>query len=166
MKHLILTRHAKTEVIHDAISDYERNLTKRGIQDSNLISNYLLEKGIVADLLISSPANRAIATAKLFANRFNITQNNILKLDQLYNSLSTQEFLELLQHNAGHHDRVWVFGHNPDIASWAFKLLDENYRHVPTGTAIGIEFDVNNWSDIDARSGKLSFYVYPKMLKE
>jgi len=166
MKHLILTRHAKTEVIHDEISDFERNLTDRGIRDSVLISNYLFEKGVETDLMISSPANRAIATAKLFADCFNIAQNNILKIDQLYDGFSTQEFLDMLQYHASHLDRVWVFGHNPAIASWAFKLLDESYRHVPTGTAIGIKFNADNWSDIDGRSGELTFYVYPKMLKK
>jgi len=165
MKHLILNRHAKTEVIYDGISDFERNLTDRGVRDSVLISNFLSEKGVQTDLMISSPANRAIATAKLFADCFNIAKENILEIDQLYDGSSTQEFLEILQCHASHIDRVWVFGHNPDIASWAFKLLDENYRHVPTGTAIGIEFNADKWSDIDARSGKLTFYVYPKMLK-
>jgi len=166
MKQLILSRHAKTEVIHYDISDFERNLTKRGINDSALVSNYLFEKGVQTDLIISSPANRAIATAKHFAKRFNIERDSILQIDQLYDGYSTQEFLEMLQNNASNYNRVWVFGHNPDIASWAFKLLDESYRPVPTGTAIGIEFDVENWSDIDARSGKLSFYISPKMLKE
>lgn len=166
MKHLILSRHAKTEVIHNDISDFDRNLTKRGVRDSALISNYLFEKGVETDLMISSPANRAIATAKLFANRFNISKDNILKIDQLYSGFSTQEFLEMLQNNANSYNRVWVFGHNPDIASWAFKLLNESYRPVPTGTAIGIEFDAENWSDIDAHSGKLTFYVFPKMLKK
>jgi len=165
MKQLILSRHAKTEVIHGDISDFERNLTERGIRDSFLISSYLFEKGVQTDLIISSPANRAIATAKHFANRFNIAKNSILQIDQLYDGFSTQEFLGMLQNNANGYNRVWVFGHNPDIASWAFKLLDESYRPVPTGTAIGIEFDVENWSDIDARSGKLNFYVCPKMLK-
>ncbi len=166
MKQLILSRHAKTEVIRYDISDFERNLTPRGINDSALVSKHLFDKGIQTDLIISSPANRAIATARLFAHRFNIHLDQIVQVDQLYDGFSTQEFLEMLQEKANDHERLWVFGHNPDIASWASKLLDEGYLHVPTGTAIGIEFDVDNWSDIDARSGKLIHYTTPKMLKE
>lgn len=165
MKQLILSRHAKTEVIRYDISDFERNLTNRGINDSALVSSHLFDKGIQTDLIISSTANRAIATARLFAHRFNIELDQIVQIDQLYDGFSTQEFLEMLQKKAGQHERVWVFGHNPDIASWASKLLDEGYLNVPTGTAIGIEFDVENWSDIDARSGKLAHYTTPKMLK-
>ncbi|WP_372639756.1 histidine phosphatase family protein [Ancylomarina sp.] len=165
MKQLILSRHAKTEVIRSDINDFERNLTNRGINDSALVSSHLFDIGIQTDLIISSPANRAIATARLFAHRFNIEPDQIIQIDQLYDGFSTQEFLEMLQEKAGQHERVWVFGHNPDIASWASKLLDEGYLHVPTGTAIGIEFDVDNWSDIDARSGKLVHYTTPKMLK-
>jgi len=166
MKQLILSRHAKTEVIRFDISDFERNLTQRGISDSALVSDHLYEKGIQTDLIISSPANRAIATAKLFAHRFGIQFNNIIQVDQLYDGFSTQEFLEMLQNKAGQYNRIWVFGHNPDIASWASNFLKEGYLHVPTGTAIGIDFDVENWADIDARSGKLSHYTSPKMLKE
>jgi len=166
MKQLILSRHAKTEVIRYDISDFERNLTSRGINDSALVSDYLFKKGIHTDLIISSPANRAIATARLFANRFNIQLDKIVQVEHLYHGFSTQEFLEMLEDKAGQFDRVWVFGHNPDIASWAYKLLDESYLHVPTGTTIGIEFDVENWSNIHARSGKLIHYTTPKMLKE
>jgi len=165
MKQLILSRHAKTEVIRFDITDFERNLTDRGIRDSYLVSSYLLEKGIQTDLIISSPANRAIATAKHFANRFSIPIDQIIEINQLYDGFSTQEFLEMLQTKAGQKDKVWVFGHNPDIASWASKLLDEGYLHVPTGTVIGVEFDVENWTDIDARSGKLIHYTTPKMIK-
>ena len=166
MKQLILSRHAKTEVIRYDISDFERNLTNRGINDSALVSRHLFDKGIQTDLIISSTANRAIATARLFAHRFNIKLDQIVQIDQLYDGFSTQEFLEMLQEKASQYERVWVFGHNPDIASWASKLLDEGYLNVPTGTAIGIEFDVENWSDIDARSGKLVHYTTPKMLKQ
>ncbi|MGZ2369819.1 SixA phosphatase family protein [Ancylomarina sp. YFZ004] len=166
MKQLILSRHAKTEIIRSDISDFERNLTSRGINDSAIVSSYLLDKGIRTDLIISSPANRAIATARLFANRFNIELNKIVQVDQLYDGFSTQEFLGMLQNKAGQYDQVWVFGHNPDIASWASTFLEEGYLHVPTGTAIGIEFDVANWSDIDARSGKLVHYTTPKELKK
>ena len=166
MKQLILSRHAKTEVIRYDISDFERNLTQRGINDSSLVSNFLFDKGIQTDLIISSPANRAIVTARLFAHRFNIELDQIVQVNELYDGFSTQEFLEMLQNKASQYDRVWVFGHNPDIASWASKLLDEGYLHVPTGTAIGIEFDVDDWSAIDARSGKLIHYTTPKMLKE
>ncbi|MCZ4694831.1 phosphoglycerate mutase [Ancylomarina euxinus] len=166
MKQLILSRHAKTEVIRYDISDFERNLTHRGINDSALVSSHLFNKGIQTDLIVSSTANRAIATARLFAHCFNIELDQIVQIDQLYHGFSTQEFLEMLQKNAGQYERVWVFGHNPDIASWASKLLNKAYLDVPTGTAIGIEFDVENWSDINARSGKLIHYTTPKMLKQ
>ena len=165
MKQLILSRHAKTEGIRFDITDFERNLTNRGINDSTLVASYLLEKGIETDMIISSPANRAITTARLYANRFKIQLNQIIQIDQLYDGFSTQEFLEMLQTKASQKDKVWVFGHNPDIASWASKLVDEGYLHVPTGTSIGIEFDVENWNDIEAKSGRLIHYTTPKMIK-
>ncbi len=165
MKHLILSRHAKTENIHNHISDFERNLTDRGIQDARSLAKDLFDKEIRTHLILSSPANRAIATARIYAHQFSIPLNQIVQIDQLYDGFSTQEFLSLLQDKAEKQNQVWVFGHNPDIASWASIFLPDGYLHVPTGTAIGIEFDVDNWIDIDARSGKLVHYTTPKMLK-
>ncbi|MFT5749557.1 MAG: phosphohistidine phosphatase, partial [Ancylomarina sp.] len=91
MKQLILSRHAKTEDIRFDIKDFERNLTNRGLNDSALVSNHLFEKGIETDLIISSPANRAIATARLYANCFKIQLDQIVQINQLYDGFSTQE---------------------------------------------------------------------------
>ncbi len=166
MKQLILSRHAKTEAIRYDIDDFERNLTDKGIRDSMLVSKHLLDKGIRADIIISSPAKRAISTARLYAHQFNIPLDSILQVKELYDGFSTQEFLEMLQNKAAKLKRVWVFGHNPDIAYWASILLGDSNLHIPTGTTIIIQFDVENWVDINARSGTLIQYITPKMLLE
>ncbi|MBL4559961.1 MAG: histidine phosphatase family protein [Labilibaculum sp.] len=166
MKRLILVRHAKTEVIRYDISDYQRNLVERGINDSKLIANKLFLKSIIPDLIISSPANRAIETSLLFANVLQYPIDMIEQIDDLYDGFTTQEFLTLLDQFGKGKETVLVVGHNPSIEYLAFNLTEEFYHNVPTCTVIGIDFQIDDWSDIEVRTGKLAFYEYPKKYKQ
>jgi phosphohistidine phosphatase len=165
MKRLFLVRHAKTEVIRYDITDFQRNLKERGINDSNLIANKLLLKDAKPDVMISSTANRAIQTARLFADILEYKQESIVQLDELYDGFTTHEFLGMIDRFGKDHDSVMIFGHNPSIEYLAFNLSVEFYEYVPTCTVIGIEFDVNDWKDIGARSGKVCLYEFPKKYK-
>ena len=166
MKRLILVRHAKTEVIRYDITDFQRSLKTRGINDSKLIANQLLLKDAVPDLMISSTANRAIETALLFADILNYPEEKIVKMDELYDGFSTQEFIGFLEELGKDHDSIMVFGHNPSIEYLAFNLSEEFYGDVPTCAVIGIDFDIENWKDIEARTGKVAVYEIPRKYKE
>lgn len=166
MKRLILVRHAKTEVLRYDITDFQRSLKERGINDSKLIANQLLLKNLIPDLLISSPANRAIETSLLFAETLNYPTEMIEQIDDLYDGLTTHEFLGMLDQLGKDNETIMVVGHNPTIEYLAFNLTEEFYEAVPTCTVIGIEFTANNWSEVEVRTGKLAFYEFPKKYKE
>ena len=72
----------------------------------------------------------------------------------------------MLDHHGKDNECIMVVGHNPSIEYLAFNLSEEFYEYVPTCTVIGVEFDVDNWKDIDARTGKISLYEYPKKYKD
>lgn len=166
MKRLILVRHAKTEAIRYDISDYQRSLVERGINDSNLIANKLFLKDIIPDLIISSPANRAIETTLKFANALQYPIDMIEQIDDLYDGFTTQVFLTLLEQFGKDKETIMVVGHNPSIEYLAFNLTDEFYHNVPTCAVIGIDFQIDKWADIEVRTGKIAFYEYPKKYKE
>ena len=65
MKTLYLIRHAKSSWDDSTLTDFERPLNERGINDAPKMGKLLKEKNIIPELLISSPANRAISTAKI-----------------------------------------------------------------------------------------------------
>ncbi|MGQ1909392.1 SixA phosphatase family protein [Marinifilum sp. RC60d5] len=165
MKRLFLVRHAKTEVIRYDITDFQRNLKDRGINDSNLIAKKLLLKNAIPDLIISSTANRAIQTANLFAENLNYPNEKIIQLDKLYDGFTTHDFLGMLDKYGENKDCIMVVGHNPSIEYLAFNLSREFYDYVPTCTVIDIEFNVDKWNEIEARTGKISLYEFPKKHK-
>lgn len=166
MKQLILVRHAKTEVLRYDISDYERKLVEKGISSAQLLANKLFLKGIIPDLIISSPARRAMETSLLFANALQYPTELIEQIDDLYDGFTTHEFLELLDRLGENNEIIMVVGHNPTIEYLAFNLTEEFYHNVPTCAVIGINFKISKWSEIEVRTGKLAFYEYPKKYKQ
>jgi phosphohistidine phosphatase len=166
MKRLILVRHAKTEVLRYDISDYERKLIEKGRSNAKLLANKLFLKSIIPDLIISSPAQRAIETSLLFANALQYPTESIVQIEDLYDGFTTHEFLELLDRLGKDNEVIMVVGHNPTIEYLAFNLTEEFYHNVPTCAVIGIDFQINEWSEIEVRTGKLAFYEYPKKYRQ
>jgi len=162
MKTLILVRHAKTEPIHSKITDRERNLLNRGVNDAHMVSLKLLDKKIIPDLIISSPANRAIETAEIFADNFDYSKNKILIKELIYDHYTTNDFIKMLSKIPDKHQKVMVFGHNPSFEILAYRFTNEFNKHLPTAGLIGINFDVKSWSEIEAGKGKFLFFYFPK----
>lgn len=165
MKQLFLLRHAKTELIRYDITDFDRNLKERGINDAQLISKKLLLRNSIPELIISSSANRAIQTATLFAKTLEYQEDQIVEVSQLYDGMTTNDFLEQLSKYGDHKNSIMIVGHNPTIEYLAFNLSKEFYKSVPTCTLIGIQFPVDDWKDIEVRTGEVFLYEYPKKYK-
>ena len=79
MKKLTLIRHGKSSWNYD-VSDRDRPLLERGINDAYLVASALKEP--VVDAVFSSPANRALHTCNIFLRVLNILQLYIF--DNLY----------------------------------------------------------------------------------
>ena len=71
MKTIYLVRHGKAVSRELDIPDYERSLVDKGEKNSVKMAQLLKDKDLSADLFISSPANRALETAKIFTRVFN-----------------------------------------------------------------------------------------------
>ena len=78
MKILALVRHAKAEQTRPEQTDFDCNLTSR---DNGMLLKWLppLKKRFYTQLLITSPAKRALKTASLFADEFTIEKKKSWK---------------------------------------------------------------------------------------
>jgi len=166
MKRIILTRHSKTEVITDEISDIDRELKPRGYKDAELISKELKQNGFIPDIIITSHAIRAVQTAEEMAKEFNIKNSDILKKSFIYTGYTTSEFLNFVNQIDNSNSTILVIGHNPDIAMVGMNLANDNFFHFPTTASAVISFAVNQWSQITARSGKTELFLSPRVLKD
>lgn len=159
-KRIILLRHAKTESFNFSKSDFERDLTEKGISDSRIISNILKEKGFVAEYIISSPANRAKQTATLFAETFGV--ENIQFEEEIYDVLLLPRFFELIANVSEEFHTVLLVGHNPDIFNIAYNFIDEYLPQVPPCCAIVFKTSCDKWNELSDDSLTLETIEKPQ----
>jgi len=125
----------------------------------------ILKKELVPQLIVSSPALRALFTARHFAQVWGKSTGQIqLELD-IYEANATA-LLKVVNELSDKYDHVALFGHNPGLTDFANYLSDANIYNVPTSGTVLMEFDVNKWSEISFHSGRLIEFDYPKSANE
>ena len=72
LRNICFVRHAKSSWDHPGLTDINRPLNKRGERDGPFMANKMKELGIVADLILTSPAVRARTTAGFFKDEFDL----------------------------------------------------------------------------------------------
>lgn len=164
MKRVVIVRHAKA-VPFGYEDDYNRDLKERGLKDAKLVSEELNNLGIHPDAMISSPAKRAIKTARIFAEHLDFEGKNIREVPDIYDGLTTSEFIEMIQSLDDRLQTVFFFGHNPDFHIFTGKLLKSYHDDMPTCATVGIDFHIDKWKQVEARTGENAFRITPKMFK-
>lgn len=165
MKTIIFVRHAKSHWGNPDLSDFDRPLNKRGLRDAPFMADLIASKGIKPDLIISSPANRAITTAKYFAKALNYDKEQIEQINLIYTS-GIISIMELIASLDSQYNTVMLFGHNPVISSLVYKLSEGKVSEMPTCAVACIDFEIENWIELNEAEGKLRFFEYPKKYKE
>ncbi len=164
MKRVIIVRHGKA-VPYGYDDDFTRDLRERGKDDAKLVSQELLKRGITPDEMISSPAKRALKTARIFAENLDFKKKDIIELQNIYDGLTTSEFLELIHTLPAEKETVFFFGHNPGFYYFVSNLLKSFYGDMPTTSTVGIDFEVDSWEEVEARTGIMAFHLVPKMFR-
>ncbi len=164
MKRVVIVRHAKS-VHYGYEDDFNRDLSDRGKNDAKLVSTEMYKKGILPDVMISSPAKRAMKTARIFAENLHFEKRNISEVQDIYDGLTTSEFLELIHQLPENVETAFFFGHNPGFHYFVSNLLEIFHDEMPTCSSVGIDFEVDIWQDVQARTGQKAFHFVPRMLK-
>ena len=82
-KQLVLVRHGKSDWAVGGTPDFDRPLNHRGNKNAPEMAERIGKRDLIPDLLVSSPAKRAITTAKHFSETWNIPKGTSLKNPQL-----------------------------------------------------------------------------------
>jgi phosphohistidine phosphatase len=163
MKNLIIMRHAKSDWENSSLSDFDRPLNERGVKTATYMGSVVQERNKMPDLIISSPANRAKTTAKLFAKTCNY-QGKIHYNDELYFG-SLDEIIKIVREGDNKHHSIMIVGHNPTWELLVYRLLrsPENV-HMPTAAIASLIFEIENWQELKPKTGELEFLLIPKEL--
>ena len=171
-KRLILLRHAKSAWDNPSVADFDRPLSNRGRKAAPLVGAYLGRRGLVPGLVLASSAKRAVETLDLVSAGWQ-TKPTVRKLKSLYLAMP-REMLRRIQAIGKEPDCVMLVGHNPGIADLANWLCSHGKaeqranlaRKFPTGAIAVIEFDVEDWGDVDAETGHLIDFATPKQIEQ
>ena len=144
MKHLVLIRHAKSDWTSPALSDFDRPLNKKGLKDAPRIAGILKERGIFPDLIISSPANRALTTARIMAEEYGVASDTILQIPSLYLG-DTSDLAAALYRTPDKTKTLFLFAHNPGISYFASQLVCREIG-MPTCCAVVISLE-GSWEN-------------------
>ena len=106
----------------------------------------LRKREVKPDLLMSSPALRALTTAQLIADELGYQRNDIALDERLYAS-SADNLLAIICALDDKLDRVMLFGHNPEFTDLAHRLSSE-ITDMPTCAVAEFRFDANVWADV------------------
>ena len=147
MKTLFLVRHAKSSRDDTTLPDKDRPLNDRGKRDAPRMAKRLAKREVKVDLILSSPARRAITTAQIFADKLDYQLKNIAVDDRLYPG-AADDVLNILHKLANKWDRVMLVGHNPALADLA-HYLSADIIQMPTCAVAEFTFEAKLWQRVD-----------------
>jgi phosphohistidine phosphatase len=160
-KILYLVRHAKSSWKDASLTDRERPLNKRGRRSAPDMGRRMAEQGHRPDLIISSPAQRAILTAGRIAKELDIDVTDIVIDENLYFA-GAGSMLKMLEGVEGQYRKVMIVGHNPAMTYFMNLLSNSSVANMPTCAIAVVGFDIHSWSELSSADGELLGYDYPK----
>lgn len=161
MKILYLARHAKAVSRNLGLPDFERSLIPSGETDARNMANKLKTEGATVDLMISSPANRALLTAHIFADVLGYPVQKIMLKDEIYDASGVRTLLRLLREIDEDFSSVMMFGHNPAFEELCHYLVSDFTKAIPTCGVVAIEFQKQYWRNVAKGTGSLKFFSFP-----
>lgn len=161
MKILYIIRHAKSDWSTTGQPDIDRQLASRGLTDAPMMAELLKQKGVLPEVLISSPAVRANTTCNIFSGILNMPVENIIVHPELYfgDILSIHKLVfEAFKTT----NTLAIFGHNPTFSLLANYFTPEFDRDMPTCAIVAITFANTSEMELMPDGGELLWFEYPK----
>jgi phosphohistidine phosphatase len=161
MKTLIAIRHAKSSWDNPLLRDFDRPLNERGERDAPRMGKRLKEKRIVPDLMLSSPAKRALNTCERIADILQYSHEKIKTDRDLYHA-DEESILRVVKNLNDKHDCVLIFGHNPGLTDFVNRLTNSTIDNIPTCGIVCCSLHVDSWKIVEWDNEKVDFFDYPK----
>ncbi|MFY7911705.1 MAG: SixA phosphatase family protein [Emticicia sp.] len=163
-KTLYIIRHATAEDGGNSpmFRDFDRELTSAGIIESARMGKFLASKGIKFDLIVSSAAERAKATAKIFAEQLHYDADEIIIDDAIYGG-GPRSYLSAVNQLDESASVVAIFGHNPDVTFFSEYLTRADIGgSMDKAGVVVLEFEDLKWAEVSSKMAKFAGYFSPQ----
>jgi phosphohistidine phosphatase len=161
MPTLVLVRHAKSSWDHPGLADFDRPLNARGERNAPEMAARLAQRLPRPDLILTSPARRALETARIVAHALGPQAPPLREEPRIYEA-STQALLDLLSRLDPGLSSVVLVGHNPGLTDLCNTLGDADIGNIPTAGVADLDLELGDWSEIHPGCGTLRTFDYPK----
>jgi phosphohistidine phosphatase len=162
MLRLTLIRHARTEPAYAGQEDWDRALEASGQRDAPEMGKRLKDRQFKPDLVLSSPAVRALTTATIIVRELGISASKVVQDERLYLA-SPKDMLQVIRELGGTASHLMLFGHNPGITEFADQISSErSIDNMPTCATFTVEFDIGDWSQLACGTGVNAEFDYPR----
>ncbi len=170
MKTLFLVRHAKAETSREPeLPDSERSLVKKGKQAAQKMARSLRKNSPAPQLIIASPAKRALKTAQILAAEFDYPAEAIILNETLYRQPEEggeAALLAIIRAIDNQYNSVMVVGHDPLMSKFARSLQDNFTEKLSAGAIVEFEFSARTWKGVKAGAGELKSFDFPGRKKQ
>lgn len=167
VRELLLLRHGKS-ASPAGTADFDRPLKSRGVEASGRIGNWLVEHDLVPDFVISSPAARAIATARLVCEAMKLDPDSIHEKRNIYLA-ELEALLTVVRRLPDSAQRALIVGHNPGLEELLATLSEtvvspyDDSGRMPTCALAVLRLPLK-WADAAPQSATLVRLILPKEL--
>jgi phosphohistidine phosphatase len=161
VKLLTLIRHAKSSWDFPELSDFDRPLNKRGQRNAPDMGKRLADLSIRPDLIVTSPARRAIDTALIIAEAIDYPSEKLRQELRIYEA-TPGELIRVIAGLPDECQHAFLVGHNPGLTLLANTLTGSSIDNVPTCGVVRCTLHLDAWSETEPGCGRLIDFDYPK----
>jgi phosphohistidine phosphatase len=148
-RRLTLIRHGQAQAIDSCPEDFERALTRRGTVEAKEMAIRIVHRGLIPDLILVSPAERAWATASIIAGACELDAKQVQCARELYLA-SPQTTWRLVTRRDASIKHVLICGHNPGLSQIASRFGPEpQVRDLPTAGLATAFWQNANWATLE-----------------
>lgn len=164
MKTIHLIRHAKSSWGNSRLSDEDRPLASRGINDCKIMASHLIEAGWNYQNIFCSHAQRARMTVQGISDALPDISLDWQVDPDLY-TFSSEVLFDWFEALDGDIDEVTVVGHNPALTDLINQISDSQLSNLPTCAYIQLKSTTGDWRELVQSEFKTVLYLKPKMFK-
>lgn len=158
---LFIIRHGKSSWDYEGLADIDRPLADRGRRNAGEMAQRLLAKNLIPELILSSPANRALNTALIMSGVWGLGPEQLQIHEPLYDA-RLSEIAQVLASVPPEIRSVAIYGHNPSFTSYGNKFLQIPLDNLPTAGLVLVTLDSDQWSGITRKDVIETYVDYPK----